>query len=278
MNELEILKNVPLFSQMDDQDLAGVHAIVTHASFRAGEVILREGEPGDLFYVLTAGKVEVLITDASGAEKSLQVIEPGGFFGELSMLTGKPRTARIRATESAQALGLDRDQFFAFLVKHPHAAISVLTELGERLRQTDLLLRSTVSRNVNELDEERMSFGERIADGVTNRMGSLPFIVIQTIILVGWIGLNITAWVKSWDPYPFILLNLALSFQAAYAAPFIMMSQNRQSTKDRLAAEIDHQVNTKAELGVGILLRRLDDLERCVLQMHDERRRISDGK
>ena len=111
----------------------------------------------------------------------------------------------------------------------------------------------------------QLTVGQRIADIVASNMGSWRFIIIQSCILVVWIALNITAYVERWDPYPFILLNLALSFQAAYAAPFIMMSQNRQSDKDRLAAEIDHQVNSKAELEVGLLLRRLDDLER---QMH----------
>jgi uncharacterized membrane protein len=110
--------------------------------------------------------------------------------------------------------------------------------------------------------------GQRIADTVAATMGSWRFIIIQTSILVAWITLNIIAWISHWDPYPFILLNLALSFQAAYAAPFIMMSQNRQQDIDRLKAEEDFKINIKAELEIELLHQKLDQLrEREVLAL-----------
>ena len=105
-----------------------------------------------------------------------------------------------------------------------------------------------------------LTAGQKIADKVASTMGSWPFIIIQSCILMLWIFLNVTAYIQRWDPYPFILLNLALSFQAAYAAPFIMMSQNRQSDIDRQAAATDHQINVKAELEVEMLHRKLDQL------------------
>lgn len=105
-----------------------------------------------------------------------------------------------------------------------------------------------------------LTFGQRIADGVASTMGSWTFIIIQSIILLVWIVLNITAYVQQWDPYPFILLNLALSFQAAYAAPVIMMSQNRQSDIDRMSAEHDYQINIKAELEIELLHQKIDQL------------------
>ena len=105
-----------------------------------------------------------------------------------------------------------------------------------------------------------LTLGQRVADMVAATMGSWTFIVIQSTILAGWIALNVTAYVQRWDPYPFILLNLALSFQAAYAAPFIMMSQNRQQDIDRKAAENDHQINIKAELEIELLHQKLDQL------------------
>lgn len=106
--------------------------------------------------------------------------------------------------------------------------------------------------------EPEMTIGQRVADGVAATMGSWRFIIIQSAILLFWIVLNITAWIAHWDPYPFILLNLALSFQAAYAAPFIMMSQNRQQDIDRLQAKNDYQVNVKAELEIELLHQKLD--------------------
>jgi uncharacterized membrane protein len=119
-----------------------------------------------------------------------------------------------------------------------------------------------------------MTLGQHVADKVADTIGSWRFIIIQTIILTVWIILNVTAWIKHWDPYPFILLNLMLSFQAAYSAPVIMMSQNRQAAKDRLSAEIDHQVNTKAELEINNLIRRLDELEIAAHENHAELKRL----
>ena len=142
--------------------------------------------------------------------------------------------------------------------------------LGQRLYKTENLVRKSVNKNLNEVIERSSTVGQRIADGFAAIMGSWPFIIIQSILLTCWVILNITAWVKQWDPYPFILLNLALSFQAAYAAPIIMMSQNRQSDKDRLAAEIDHEVNVKAEIKVSLIMSRLTDIERGMHFLHGE--------
>jgi uncharacterized membrane protein len=268
MDEIE-LREVALFSEMDDQEVAEIRAIMDEMKFKPNQTIIREGELGDLFYVITAGEVQVTIRDADGEDVVLQELGPGGFFGELSMLTKEPRQARVRAMDNVTVLALERDEFFSFLQNRPSAAIDVLIELGGRLHNMDAILRRSASRNVNVVDEERLTFGQRIADLVADTMGSWPFIIVQTTLLAIWISLNATAWINHWDPYPFILLNLMLSFQAAYAAPFIMMSQNRQASKDRIAAEIDHQVNAKAELEVGLLLKRLDDLE----QLADENQR-----
>ncbi|HEY4142995.1 MAG TPA: DUF1003 domain-containing protein [Pseudolabrys sp.] len=113
-----------------------------------------------------------------------------------------------------------------------------------------------------------LTLGQKIADSVAATMGSWTFIIIQSAILLVWIILNVTAYVQQWDPYPFILLNLALSFQAAYAAPFIMMSQNRQQDIDRKSAENDFKVNVKAELEIELLHQKIDQLrETEVLQL-----------
>jgi len=277
MAEIE-LREVPLFSEMDEQEAAGIRAIMQEMKFKPGQVIIRESESGDLFYVITEGHAEIVIRDADGAELLLHEAGPGDFFGELSMLTNEPRSARVRAVDYLTTLALERDDFFEFLRTHTHAAIDVMVELGGRLRDNDAILRRMVSRNVNEVEEERMTFGQRVADKVADTIGSWPFIITQSIILAIWIALNIAAWINHWDPYPFILLNLMLSFQAAYAGPVIMMSQNRQSAKDRLAAEIDHQVNTKAELEIGRLMRRLDDLERNIEESQSELKSLIGAK
>ena len=118
--------------------------------------------------------------------------------------------------------------------------------------------RSKYRGTVPVIEDIPITPGQRIADAVAATMGSWRFIIIQSTILVAWLTLNITAWVNHWDPYPFILLNLALSFQAAYAAPFIMMSQNRQQDVDRAKAETDYRINVKAELEIELLHEKLD--------------------
>src|SRR6185503_16807761 len=220
--------------------------------------------------------------DAAGSDVILHEAGPGDFFGELSMLTNEPRSARIHAVEDVTTLVLERDEFFNFLRKHTHAAIDVLVELGGRLRENDALLRRMASRNVNEVEEEQMTVGQRVADKVADTIGSWPFIITQTVILTIWITLNVVAsinhWGWAWDVYPFILLNLALSFQAAYSGPVIMMSQNRQSAKDRLAAEIDHQVNAKAELEINNLIRHMQELELSLEENIAEVKRLVSGE
>src|SRR5689334_21922014 len=221
MAEIE-LREIPLFSEMDEQEVAGIRSIMEELRFKPGQVIIREGELGDLFYVITEGHAEVLIRDANGSDVILHEAGPGDFFGELSMLTSEPRSARVRAVENLTTLALERDEFFAFLRTHAHAAIDVMVELGGRLRENDRIFRSMVSRNVNEVEEEQLTLGQRVADKVADPIGSWPFIIIQTIVLITWITLNTTLKVdQCWDIYPFILLNLTLSFQAAYSAPVI---------------------------------------------------------
>jgi uncharacterized membrane protein len=134
--------------------------------------------------------------------------------------------------------------------------LTKLRSLRRGLRQTQ----GQDGQDGSHLAAADLTTGQRIADQVAATMGSWKFIIIQSIILLAWIALNITAFVEQWDPYPFILLNLALSFQAAYAAPFIMMSQNRQQDIDRQSAEHDHQINIKAELEIELLHQKLDQL------------------
>jgi uncharacterized membrane protein len=121
--------------------------------------------------------------------------------------------------------------------------------------------------NINQIDAEKLTTGQRIADQLAAVMGSWPFIIVQSIILAFWIALNVVAYVNHWDPYPFILLNLALSFQAAYAAPIIMMSQNRQAAKDRLMAEQDYEINLKAEDELKSIMSHLEQQDEVMLDV-----------
>jgi len=192
MAEIE-LREVPLFSEMDEQEVAGIRAIMEEMKFKPAQVIIREGESGDLFYVITEGHAEIIIRDADGAELLLHEAGPGEFFGELSMLTNAPRSARVRATDNVTTLALKRDDFFEFLRNHSSAAIDVLVELGGRLHENDLILRRMVSRNVNEMVDEQMTLSERVADKAADLIGSWRFIIFQSVLVGVWITLNVVA-------------------------------------------------------------------------------------
>jgi uncharacterized membrane protein len=139
--------------------------------------------------------------------------------------------------------------------------MNAVADIAHRLHEQEIKLLAQLRgerRTRKDASGLEFSMGDRIADKVAATMGSWNFIIIQTAILIVWIILNVTAYVQNWDPYPFILLNLALSFQAAYAAPFIMMSQNRQAAIDRAAAQTDYSINAKAELEIELLHQKLD--------------------
>ncbi|MFM8821591.1 MAG: DUF1003 domain-containing protein [Phenylobacterium sp.] len=141
-----------------------------------------------------------------------------------------------------------------------------MTDLDARIHDAEARLQEELRRqrrNLRDAGDEAsgVSVGQKVADAVAATIGSWPFIIVQSFLLAGWVTLNVLAWVNHWDPYPFILLNLALSFQAAYAGPFILMSQNRQQDIDRRKAESDYQVNVKAELEIELLHQKIDALK-----------------
>lgn len=133
-------------------------------------------------------------------------------------------------------------------------------------------------RNVNEVVEERLTLGQRAADLIARTVGSWPFIISQSVVLGIWAALNITAWVEHWDPYPFILMNLVLSLQAAYTAPMIMMSQNRKAMRDHIEAQHDYEINEKAEVEIRAVLDQLTAQDLALQQIAQLLQNISDAK
>jgi CRP/FNR family transcriptional regulator, cyclic AMP receptor protein len=271
MDDISALKQVPLFSYMSEEELMAIHSIMDRDSFAPGEVITREGEPAENFHVVVEGRVQSSILVADGKELVIDEVGPGGFFGELSMLTGEPRSTRVFAVEAVKTLALDRTVFMTHLEQHPDTALDVLKVLGHQLHRTRDLLRQSVSRNVNDLAEEQLSFGERLAETVTSLAGSMPFLMLHAVWFAGWL-----LWNQSWfpgyhfDPHPHDMLALFTGLEAAILAIFVLSSQNRQDAKSQLIVEVDHQVNTKAEVEIGLVLRRLDDLERCLHHYHND--------
>jgi uncharacterized membrane protein len=255
---LDMLAEVPLFETMDDTERESLCQLLETRRYDKGETIFRAGDVGDSFYIVRGGTIQIYIENFEGEKIILRESTPGDVFGDVSMFDGGPRTAFAVATEDTEVLFLDKEGLLALVKKHPHAALDLLSVMGKRLRSTNELLRHQVSRNLNVEEEERLTFGERIADKVAEFGGSWTFIICFGITMAMWMGMNLFLREKAWDQYPFILLNLMLSTLAALQAPVIMMSQNRQSAKDRLKADLDYEVNMKAELEVAQLHGKVD--------------------
>ncbi len=256
-----MIAEVPIFELLDDEEREALAQMLDSRDFKAGENIFKYGEQGGEIYILRTGRVELYVESTDGEKIILAENERGDVIGELSFLDGGLRTATALAREDTETLTMHRDRLLEFIDKHPHAAMDLLTVVGRRLRTTDDLLRTRVSRNVNVEAEDRMTLGERIADKVASFGGSWTFIIIFGVVMFIWVLMNTTALLRDhFDPYPFILLNLFLSMTAAIQAPVIMMSQNRQSSKDRLQADMDYEVNLKAELEVAQLHRKVDNM------------------
>ena len=257
--DVTMIGEVPIFELMDEVERAALARLMDSRNFKQGETIFETGDPGAEIYIVRSGRVEIYVENPDGEKVVLGENEHGDVIGELSFLDGGPRTATAVAVDDAQMLALHRERLLEFIDEHPHAALDLLTVVGRRLRTTHELLRTQVSRNVNLEDQERLTFAERIADRVATFGGSWSFIIIFFAIMLVWVVLNSSALLRDhFDPYPYILLNLALSMIAAIQAPVIMMSQNRQAAKDRLKSDLDYQVNFKAELEVAHLHRKVD--------------------
>src|SRR6266550_5943558 len=255
----ELLAHIPLFESLTPQDIDALSNRLEEITYAEGQVIFKQGEEGSSLFIIDDGAVEISYGEGRG-RVALASLYNGQYFGELSLFDGSPRSATATAMKRSRLIRLDREDLVDFVNKNPSAALRIIAEMGERLRQTNELMSRQVSRNVLEEAEEALTFGQRVADRVAKFGGSWPFIILFSAIMIVWMTINVVSLVARFDPYPFILLNLALSSVAALQAPIIMMSQNRQSTKDKLLAENDYQVNLKAEMEIAALLRGQSEL------------------
>jgi len=265
----QMLAEVPLFSLMDDQERTALAGILEMQSFTKGATIFEVGDAGDALYVVRSGCVQVYVESTDGKKIIVGENGPGEIFGEISLLDGGARTATAVATDDTELLELERSDLEQLIRQYPHTAMDLLGVMGTRLRATDELLRTQVSRNVNVEEEDMLTFGQRIADKVASFGGSWTFIITFGLVLVAWVVLNSAILMsKAFDPYPYILLNLFLSMLAALQAPVIMMSQNRQAHKDRLKADLDYEINLKAELEVAQLHNKVDKVYEAMQAHH----------
>lgn len=254
----EILRQVPLFALLDDDETAVLAGQVEVKSFGARQRIYKIGEPGGQAYVMVSGSVRLTTIDEDHQEVVVDEPAPGEFFGFASMLEQTPHQTTAIAQEETVCLEVDRHDISVLLERKPMAGMDMLTVLGKQFHAAQQLVRVRAARNPNEVIEEEETFGERIADVVASFGGSWTFIIMFGVILVSYSSTNIVLGHRAWDPYPFILLNLFLSMLAAIQAPIIMMSQNRQDKKDRVRSELDFDVNRRAESEIQGLANKIN--------------------
>jgi uncharacterized membrane protein len=265
----ELLKSIPLFALLDDDETAILAAQVDVKTFTPRERIYKAGEPAVHAYVIVSGGVRVTTVDEDQQEVIVDEPAKGDFFGFASMLEQTLHQTSAFALEETVCVEVSRNDIAVLLEKKPHAGMDLLTTLGHQLHAAQQLVRVRATRNPNEIIEQEMTLGERIADSVASFGGSWTFIITFAITLTVYTVINIFLDRKAWDPYPFILLNLFLSMLAAIQAPVIMMSQNRQDTKDRLRGELDFDVNRRAESEIQGLARKLNLLDEKIGDVYD---------
>lgn len=272
MKTIYQLDSIPLFRHLSADQLALLETTTQRQVFQPGEVIFRQGDPPEHLYIVESGGVDIVL-DSESHEIILASFAAGSFFGELAIFDDQPRNATARATDETSLLCVSGRGVIGLIERSPAAARQFMAAVATRLRGADEMLSRLQIRNVNDEMEERMTVGERIADGVAKFGGSWPFIMLFGAFLFGWMIIN-TTWflARPLDGFPYIFLNLILSCLAAIQAPIIMMSQNRQGTKDRLRADVEYQVNRKSEHAVQQLHRKVDELRSLLLQERASRR------
>lgn len=258
--DIQVFAGIPLFKLLDEREKLDLLRVLDQRPCPAGTKLFSLGEPGDSLYIVTAGRIELFVKDMTGTKIILTVCEPGEVFGELSLFDGGARTASAIALEDSELLVLDRQDLVQFLRRNPDAALDFLSTMGQRIRSADELLRKTAARNINAEMEVRMTLAEHIADLIAEFSGSIPFLLFNMLWFVGWIAWNSIPGLPHFDPYPFGFLTMVVSLEAIFLSIFVLISQNRQTAKDRLRSEADYQVNLKAELEIAHLHEKVDFL------------------
>jgi len=254
----EVLKHVPLFSLLDDDEAAVLASQVEVKRFAPRQRIYKNGDASGQAYVVVTGRVRVSTLDEDHQDVVVDEPTHGEFFGFASMLEQTPHQTEAMAVDETVCIEVDREDIAELLKRKPLAGMDMLTVLGRQFHGSHKLVRLRANRNPNEVIEREATFGDRVADAVARFGGSWTFIISFGLVLVVYTAINHYLRSTAWDPYPFILLNLFLSMLAAIQAPVIMMSQNRQDEKDRLRGELDFDVNRRAESEIQGLAHKLN--------------------
>ena len=266
-SDVRMLAGIKIFDLLERDDRDALAEVIDFEKLPEGQTLFQAGEPGESLFVVRSGEVELFIKDTAGQRIVLTVARAGDMFGELSLLDAGPRTATAIALTDTELLVLDRDDLLLLFQKNPDAALHMLAAISGMTRKADELLRTRVSRNVNEEVEVHSTPLQKAADWIAWFSGSMPFLLINFVWFVTWIALNTlilpvdpATGERGFDPFPFGLLTMIVSLEAIFLSCFVLISQNRQSEKDRVRSDIEYEVNIKAEMEVAHLHEKTDRL------------------
>jgi len=261
------LLDIKLFELLDADDRRDLASVVDLTILREGEILFEKGDPSESLFIVCGGQVELFIRNVAGERIVLTVAGHGDLFGELSMTEGEGRAATAMALDDSRLISMTRGNLLLFFQKKPDAALDIMAALGGIVRKADDLLRTRVSRNVNVAVDETITSIQRVADWIAWFSGSMAFLAVNAVWFGAWILVNsFNLGVPRFDPYPFGLLTMIVSLEAIFLSIFVLISQNRQAEKDRVRANIDYEVNVKAELEVGELHEKTDRLQKKMLE------------
>lgn len=254
------LTDINMFELLNEDDRQALAEVVDELDVAAGHTLFQAGDPGDSLFIIKSGQIELFIKDTAGQKIVLTTAESGDMFGELAMLDSGPRTATALALKDSEVLVLDRSDLILLFQRKPEAALHMLAALSGLTRKADELLRTRVSRNVNEEIEVHSTALQKVADWIAWFSGSMLFLMLNGGWFVIWIVLNtlVLRGAAAFDPYPFGLLTMIVSLEAIFLSCFVLVSQNRQAEKDRVRSDIEYEVNIKAELEITHLHEKTD--------------------
>jgi uncharacterized membrane protein len=258
MDHADLLRTIPIFEGLKEDDLHALGQRLTERRFAAGDAIMDQGDAGTAMYIVASGHVNIFLPGEASRRVSLKDVARGEYFGELALFDDQPRSASALATTAAVLLELNRETLSSYLSQRPHAAMTLLRVMAGRLRETNAMLSERAAKNTVEELEKHLTWSQKLADRVAELNGSWAFILILLGLTVGWMIVNLA--LGAGDPYPFVFFNLLLAILVALQGPLIVMSQNRQTLKDRAQAETDFKVNLKNEVNIETILRELGEL------------------
>jgi uncharacterized membrane protein len=260
MDRAALLRTIPMFYGLAPDDLVALGQSLAARDYKAGELIFNLGDAGDAMYIIADGHVNIHLPGEASRRVSLKDLARGEYFGELALFDDKPRSASALATTDTALLELGRTTLIEYLEKRPRAAVAILRTMSEHLRATNAMLSQRASKNAVEEVEKDLKWSDKLADRIAELNGSWAFIFVLIGITLVWSMVNVLVPALTWDEYPFQFFNLALAILVGLQGPLIVMSQNRQSLKDRKTAEIDFKVNLKNEVNIESILRELGEL------------------